>query len=73
MVFLYFDKSPCTNKQKTEEIKEFRNLLERNINQIARLDIRIILGDFNAKVGKENIHKPTIGSESLHNEIITME
>jgi len=43
-------------------------LLEQNINQIARLDIKIILGDFNAKVGKENIYRLTIGNESLHNE-----
>ena len=57
-----------TNK-KMEEIKEaFYNLLEQNINQIARLDIEIILGDFNAKVGKESIYKLTTGNESLHNE-----
>jgi len=46
--------------EKMEEIKEFYNLLEQNINQIARSDIKIILGDFNAKVGKESIYKPTI-------------
>jgi len=50
--------------EKTEEIKEeFYNLLEQNINQIAMSDIKIILGDFNAKVGKESIYKPTIGNE----------
>jgi hypothetical protein len=31
--------------------------------------MEIFLGDFNAKVGKEDILKPTIGNESLH-EII---
>jgi len=43
-------------------------LLQQNINQIANSEIKIILGDFNAKVGKEDIHKPTIGNESLHNK-----
>ena len=45
-----------------------RNLLEQNLNQIANSDIKIILGDYNAKVGKVNIHKPTNGNEILHNE-----
>ena len=46
--------------EKAEEIKEFYTLLEQNINQIAKSDIKIILGDFNAKVGKENIHNPPL-------------
>jgi hypothetical protein len=28
--------------------------------------MNILLGDFNVKVGKEEIFKPTIGNESLH-------
>jgi hypothetical protein len=28
--------------------------------------MKILLGDFNAKVGRESIFKPTIGNDSLH-------
>jgi len=31
--------------------------------------MKTLLGDFNANVGKENIFKPTIGQESLLNDI----
>jgi len=69
MVRLYLDKCTCTNRKKTGQIKDkIYNLLEQNINEIATSDIKIILGDFNAKVGKENLYKPTPGNESLHNE-----
>ena len=30
--------------------------------------MKILLRDFNAKVGRENIFKPTIGKESLHQD-----
>jgi hypothetical protein len=35
--------------------------------------IEHLLGDFNDKVGRENIFKPTIGNESLHAISIIME
>jgi hypothetical protein len=35
-------------------------------DQFPRYDIKIILGDFNVKVSRENIFKPTIRNESLH-------
>ena len=30
--------------------------------------MKIILGDFNEKVGRENIFKPTIGNDRLHQD-----
>jgi len=30
--------------------------------------MKILLGDFNAKGGRENIFKPTVGKESLHQD-----
>jgi len=57
-----------TNEKMKEIKEEFYSLLDQNVNQIARSDIKIILVDFNAKVGKESIYKPIIGNESLHNE-----
>ena len=57
-----------TNKEMEEVKEELYNLLEQNTNQIANSDIKILLGDFNAKVDKDDIYKPTIGNETLHNE-----
>jgi hypothetical protein len=35
-------------------------------DQFPRYDIRILLGVFNAKAGREDIFKPTIGNDSSH-------
>ena len=43
-----------TNEKTEEANEEFYNLLEQKVNQIANSDIKIIRGDFNSKVGKEN-------------------
>jgi len=49
-----------TNEKPEEVEEEFYNLLEQNISQIANSGIKIILGDFNTKVGEEDIYKPPL-------------
>jgi exonuclease III len=46
-----------TNEKMQEVKEEFYSLLKQNVNQIANSDIEIMLGDFNAKVGKEDIYE----------------
>ncbi|KAJ0171123.1 hypothetical protein K1T71_013322 [Dendrolimus kikuchii] len=46
---------------------EFYDQLELVYDQIPNYDVKIILGDCNAKVGREEIYKPTIGMHSKHN------
>ena len=38
----------------------------RFFDHFPRYHMKILLGDFNAKVGRENIFKPTIGNDSIH-------
>lgn len=45
---------------------DFYYKLDVAYNSCPKHDIKIMLGDFNAKVGKENIFKGAIGSYSLH-------
>jgi hypothetical protein len=42
----------------------FYDELGRVFDQFPGHDIKILLGDFNVKVGREDIFKPTIGNES---------
>jgi endonuclease/exonuclease/phosphatase family metal-dependent hydrolase len=44
----------------------FYEELERVCDKVPKYHMKILLGDFNAKVGREGIFKPTIGNESLH-------
>jgi hypothetical protein len=40
--------------------------LECVFDKVPKYHMKILLGDFNAKVGREDIFKPTVGIESLH-------
>ncbi|KAJ4430114.1 hypothetical protein ANN_22324 [Periplaneta americana] len=54
-------------EKKDDHIKDsFYEELEQTFDQLPRYHMKILLGDFNAKVGREDIFKQTIGKESLH-------
>jgi hypothetical protein len=40
--------------------------LEHLFDKFPKYYMKILLGDFNAKVGRGNIFKPTTGNQSLH-------
>jgi hypothetical protein len=57
----------ASSEDKSDDLKDsFYEELEGVFDQFPRYHMKILLGDFNAKVGRENIFKPTIGNESLH-------
>jgi hypothetical protein len=57
--------APCEDKG--DNVKDnFYEELGHVFGQFPRYVMKILLGDFNAKVGRENIFKLTIGNESLH-------
>ncbi|PNF38233.1 hypothetical protein B7P43_G11852 [Cryptotermes secundus] len=54
-------------EEKEEEVKDyFYQQMEETYDSIQSNDIKFILGDLNAKIGKEKEHRGVIGSESLH-------
>jgi hypothetical protein len=54
-------------EDKDDDIKDsFYEELEQVFDQFPRYHMIILLGDFSAKVGRDDIFKPIIGNESLH-------
>jgi hypothetical protein len=54
-------------EDKSDDIKDsFYEELEKIFDKFSRYHMKILLGDFNAKVGRKNMFKPTIGNKSLH-------
>jgi hydroxypyruvate isomerase len=57
--------APTEDKEEEEE-KAFYENLERAYDKLPANDIRIIVGDMNTKIGKENILRNHAGMYSLH-------
>jgi hypothetical protein len=54
-------------EDKTDDVKDsFYKELERVFDEFPKYHMKILLGDLNGKVGREDIFKQTIGNESLH-------
>jgi exonuclease III len=54
-------------EDKIDDIKDrVYEELEQVFDKFRKHPMKILLGDFNAKVGREDVFKPTIGNESLH-------
>jgi septum formation inhibitor MinC len=54
-------------EDKTEDIKDrFYNELEQVFVIFPKYPMKILVGDFNAKVGRKDTFKPKIGNNSLH-------
>ena len=57
-----------TEEAEDEEKDVFYTKLEEEINKVQRHDVKMILGDLNAKIGREEVYRHVIGKESLHKD-----
>jgi endonuclease/exonuclease/phosphatase family metal-dependent hydrolase len=53
-------------EDKTDDKKDTSYEEVEVFDKFPKYHMRIFLGDFNAKVGREDIFKPTIGNENIH-------
>jgi exonuclease III len=55
------------NKEKSDDSKDsFSEEWKQVFDHFPKYLMKILLGDFNAKLRREDIFKPTVGNESLH-------
>ena len=61
----------ATSEENSDDFKEsIYEELEQVFNNFPKYHRKILLGDINTKVGRENIFKPTTGNERLHQDNI---
>jgi len=57
-----------SEEKSDDSLDSFYEELEQVFDQFPKYHMKIVLGDFNAKVWRKNIFKPTIGNASLHKD-----
>ncbi|XP_008181757.1 uncharacterized protein LOC103309033 [Acyrthosiphon pisum] len=62
--------APPTDETEENLKNEFYDDLENILDTTTNSCIKILMGDFNAKIGKEDMYRPTIGPNSLHDAYI---
>jgi exonuclease III len=61
-----FNAHASTEEKEASEKDTFYDMLEKEYKKCPKHDIKILLGDFNAKIGQEENLKPVTGMNSLH-------
>ena len=57
------------SEDKSDDSKDsFYKELDRVLDHFPKYHMKILLGDFNAKLGREDIFKPTVRNEILHQD-----
>jgi hypothetical protein len=57
----------ASTEYKSDDMKDsFNNELEHAFNLFFKYHMKILLGDFNAKAGREDIFKSIVGNKSSH-------
>jgi exonuclease III len=57
-----------TEEKADEEKEQFYDVLTTTCNQTPRYDTLIMMGDFNARIDRENFMKPVAGNFTIHEE-----
>jgi hypothetical protein len=57
---------PQRKKKEEREKDEFYECVEETYHKIQKYDLVIIMGDFSAKIGKEEYQKKAAGKHTIH-------